>query len=234
MILLLISAFLFSISYVLLLASGVEPALGLSWNVLSSLDINFDLLPASVANTPFIFTASLIDAFVFAIAAVALAAMFLDIIKRVDLRKRYVLSKVKRIKGHVILAPYNQFSENLYKELREVGIRCVFLTDNEMDAQRLYRRNDLVLIGDPRSVEVFSIANIHSAKYVIACSNDDLQNALIIVTAKSASAKTKIISRVTSMENIPKLGTAGAYRMVLAEVTAGQEMGEEIVRRIST
>ncbi len=234
MLLLLISATLWTVSYGLLIIAGVAPLIALVWNVLSSLDINFDLLPAAVANTAPILAASLIDAFVFAIAAVALAALFLDTIKRVDFRRRHVVSKVKRLKGHVILAPYNQFAENICKELSAAGIKCVFLTADEMEAHRLYRKNELVLIGDPKAVDIFRMANIENAKYVIACSNDDLQNALIVVTAKSASAKTKIISRVTAMENIAKLGTAGAFRMIMTEVAAGQEIGEELVRRTAT
>lgn len=234
MMLLLISATMWVISYALLIAAGVEPGIALVWNVLSSLDINFDLLPATVANTAPILAASLIDAFVFAVAAVALAAIFLDTIKKVDIKRRQVVSKVRRLKGHVIIAPYNQFAENISKELRASGVKCVFLTTEDMEAQRLYRRNELVLVGDPKAADVFQIANIANAKYVIACSNDDLQNALIVVTAKSASAKTKIISRVTTMENISKLGTAGAYRMIMTEVAAGQEIGEELVRRTAT
>ena len=234
LVLLLVSASLFIISYLLVIASGVGPLLALSWNVLSSLDINFDLLPASVANTPFILAASLIDAFVFAIAAVALAALFLDVIKKVDIRKSRMISKMKRMRNHVILAPYNQFAENMFKELTAAGVKCVYLTDNEMEAQRLYRKNEPVLIGDPTAVDAYKIANIENAKYVIACSNDDMQNALIIVTAKSASAKTKIVSRVTSLENISKLGSTGAYRMIMSEVAAGQEIGEELVRRTAT
>ncbi len=59
-----------------------------------------------------------------------------------------------------------------------------------------------------------------------------MQNALISVTAKSANARAKIISRVTDYDNISKIKSAGAFRMIMPEITTGTEIGKEIVKKV--
>lgn len=233
LVLLAICAMLFAVSFGMLVAAGIAPGIALIWNVLTTLDVNFDLLPASVAtNNVFVFAASLLDAFIFALLAVALAALFFDVITRINIRRRIYLSKARKLSDHVIIVPFNNFAHALASELQERGQKRVTIAKTEEDLNRLYRSGELALIGDPETVGIFEVANIARAKYVVACSDSDIENALITVTAKSAAGRTRIISRVASMENIPKLGNAGAYRMVMPEVAAGEELGTELVNRI--
>ena len=42
-------------------------------------------------------------------------------------------------------------------------------------------------MGDLRSIETFEIAGIDRARCVVACGKDDIQNALVSITAKTAN-----------------------------------------------
>lgn len=233
LVLLAICSLLFFVSFGMLIAAGIAPGIALIWNVLTTLDVNFDLLPASVAtNNVFVFSASLLDAFIFALLAVALAALFFDTIKRINIRRRIHLSKARKLSDHVIIVPFNNFARAMAAELQEKGQKRVTIAKTEEDLNRLYRLGELALIGDPETVGIYEVASVSRAKYVIACSDSDIENALITVTARSAGGRTRIISRVSSMENIQKLGNAGAYRMIMPEVSAGEELGEELVKRV--
>ncbi|MFI5412730.1 MAG: potassium channel family protein [Candidatus Micrarchaeales archaeon] len=227
-----LASLLFVVTYLMLIASGVDPFIALIWNVLASLDVNFALLPSTLISKPFVLLASFLDAFIFALFAVALAAIFFDFIKQINIKKRFVISKIRKVKQHIIIVPFNNFALSLAKELKAAGQTCVIITENETDSHRVYRQNDLAIVGDPKNIEAYNIAGIGRAKYVIACADEDLQNALISVTAKSANARAKIISRVTDYDNISKLKSAGAFRMIMPEVTAGTELGGEIIKRI--
>ncbi len=222
---------LFIISFALLIVSGIDPRLAFVWNVLSSLDINFNFLPATAASQPLVLLASLLDAFTFAVVAVALATMFFDGIKQLNLTKRVVLSRVRRIKQHIIMVPYNSFAQSLSKELEANGQKIVIITDSEAEARKLYKRGELAIVADPKDIESFKAAGIERARYVVACSDEDIQNALIIITAKTANSRAKIISRANDFDNVPRLRTAGAYRMIMPEVSTGIEIGEEIIKR---
>jgi voltage-gated potassium channel len=231
-VLLTIAGLIFAVSFLLLVAAGVNPFIAMIWNVLASLDVGYAIIPQNFVSTPLVLFANLLDSFTFALIAVVLAAFFFDFIKQINIRKRFVMSRVSRMKNHIIIVPYNNFAMSLHKELKDAGEKCVIITEKESDAHRIYRQNDLAVVGDPKRVEAFTIAGIGRAKYVIACADEDLQNAMITVTAKSANARAKIISRVNNIESISKLGSAGAFRMIMPEITTGTEIGDEIVKRV--
>ena len=226
-----ICAALFVLAFGLVVVGGIDPGIGLIWNVLSALDVNFALLPASVSTSnPYVFAASLIDAFIFALLAVVLAALFFDAIKRFNVRERLLTSRIRKLRDHVIIVPFNNFAQSLAAELAQMGQKRVTIAKSESDLGKIYRLGELGLVGDPETVEIFEIANAPESRYIVTCSENDIENALITVTAKTASAHSKIVSRVSSIENISKLGSAGAYRMVMPEVTAGEELGEQLVK----
>ncbi len=231
-VLLAVALVLFALSYLMLVLSGANPFIALIWDLLSSFDVGLSILPAAVSAQPLAFIASLLDAFIFALMTVVIAAMFFNFIKQINLTKRIVLSRIKSIKQHIIIVPYNQFAYSLNKELKSIGEKTVIVTTSELEARKLYRRGDLAIVADPKNMETFFASGIGRSKFVIACDDDDVQNALISITAKSANPKAKIISRIANLDNIGKLKNAGALRMIMPEVSTGVEIGNEIAKRI--
>jgi voltage-gated potassium channel len=227
-----IAAVLFFVSFVMLVFAGVNPAIALVWNVMASLDVVFDILPPALVSQNLVLAATLLDAFVFALLAVVLATTFFEIIKQINLQKRFVMAKIRNMKQHIIIVPYNSFAYSLNKELKTLGQKTVLITDNEAEAHRLYRRGELVVVANLKSIETFKIANIATAKYTVACSEDDIENALICMTAKTASPRSRIIARVSDFDDIAKLNRAGAFRLIMPEVTAGNDIGEELIKRV--
>ena len=212
--------------------SGINLPTAIIWNILSALSINYGVLPQAVVATTPILIATLIDTFVFALLTVALATMFFEFIKSFSFRRKLAAGKIKGMKDHVIISPENEFAHALSKELKAQGIPHVIVTDKEEEARRLYRVNELALVGDPRSVEVYINANIQKAKCVVACSDDDTMNALIAITAKDVNPAIKIISKTTNMEDMAKIGKAGSSRIIMPEIMAGNELGEVLLKVI--
>jgi len=233
LILLSLAAVLFLASYAMLIISGVSPSVAFVWNKLSALDVGFDVLPQALLPQPLVLLANLLDAFIFALLTVVLAAAFFGFIRRINISRRFMLSKIRHLKQHIIIVPYNNFSNSIARELRTSGEKIVMVTDKEEEARRLYRRGELVIVADPKNIETFHVAGINTAKYVIACSDDDIQNALISITAKSANPRAKIVSRVCDLDNIARIRQAGAYRMIMPEVVSGTEIGDIIIKKLA-
>jgi voltage-gated potassium channel len=227
-----IALLLVAVSVLLTVYAGINPIIAVIWNVLSALSINYEMLPQNATATPLILTATAIDAFVFALFAVVLATMFLDFIRSFDFKRRLVAKKIRKLKNHVILAPDNPFARALAKELDISGIPHVTISEKEEEAHRLYRINELALVGDPKDVEAYLNANVAQAMAVVACGEDDTVNALISITAKDVSPGIKIIARTSSVDDLPRLGKAGCSRMIMPEVSAGEELGKEIARHV--
>ena len=227
-----VAMIMFAISVILTILAGIDPGIALIWNVLASLYISYNLIPNSMLANPLIFTSSLLDALVFALFAVFLATWFIDIIRSINITEYLILSKVKRLKGHVIVAPFNEFSRVLAEELLKGGFKFVVIANNEVEAARLYGRKMLAVVGEVRTEDSFKAAGIDRASYLIACDDDDVKNALIAISARDANPNVKVISRVIEEENLQKLDKAGASWVVIPGVTAGKRMGDEIVKRM--
>lgn len=222
----------FVVSVILTLFAGIPLKVAIIDNVLDSLQVSYNLIQFSLASTPLILFSKLLDAAIFPILTVILASWFFDFIANINLRERMSLSRINRLEKHVIVVPYNSFAQSLLQEFRKSGIKTVTIVENKKDLAKLYREDELAVVGDIRSVETFEIAGIEKARCVVACAKEDIHNALISITAKTANPHVKIISRANKEENLTRLVSAGAHELVMAENTAGKDMGDEIAKRV--
>lgn len=227
-------AFFFAVATLTTIAAGVDLKIAVLWNVLSALNVDLPIIPYNaMAQSDAILFANTIDTFIFAMLTVILASWFFNFIRTFSLRRGIIISKVKKLREHVILVPYNSFSVAMSRQIAAAGMKRVTIVENEREADQLYAQNELSVIGDRRTVEAYQAAQIDKASYLMICGEDDVENALVAVTAKSTNPRIRIIARVKTEEDIPKVGRAGVYRMILPEVTAGNRIGEELVKRFS-
>ncbi len=218
---------------VLLILAGVAPVVAVSQNLLEALHINYLLIPMSLLDNPLVLAADMLNAIVFVLFTVALAAWFYSLIGSFSVREHVVLSKIRKMKDHVIVVPYNGFSKLLLEELRRNRIAAVTITTDKRQLPHLYDAGELALHGSPKYAEAFETAQIDRARFVLACSDADMQNALIAITAKTANSGIGVIARVSSEEAMPKLSIAGAYKLIMPEIVAGESIGNEIAKRVS-
>ena len=232
-IILIAAVLLYSIAVVLTVAEGVDFKTSAVWNLLSALYIYYNLIPTGIADSPLVFTAALLDAFVFALLAVFLAGWFINLIRSINLSERLAMSKIKKLRNHIIIVPYNNFAKALTEELSRDKIKFVVIAEKADQAARLYSKGMLAITGSIKKKEVLELAGIGKASYVIACDDHDVENALIAITSKDVNPGIKIISRVKEEDNMKKIGDAGATLIVVPDITAGTSIGEEIVRRVA-
>ena len=228
----LIAVLFFAVSVSLTVYAGVGVGIALVWNVLASLYIYYDLIPVSIVDTAPILLASLLDAFVFALFAVFLATWFTELIRSINISEYFSMARVRKLRGHVIVVPFNNFSKTLVDELQGAGVKFVVMVDSEAQASRLYARKILSVVGTERGEDSFRNAGIERAAYVVACGDNDVDNALVSISAKDANPNINVISRVIEEENIPKLDKAGASWVIIPNITAGASVGNEIVKRV--
>ncbi|MGC8495866.1 MAG: potassium channel family protein [Candidatus Micrarchaeia archaeon] len=228
-----IAIIMFGAAVLLTIASGIGLKVALLQNTLGSLEIDYSLVNFNAAESTLMLVAAFLDTIVFALITVVFASMFFSFITKINIREGIAISRIKKLKNHVIIIPYNTFALEVAKGLSGKGKHVVLAASTRKEFDFLYRQGFLSVIGDPKDVELFESANIKEASHVIACSENDMINTLITITAKSANQHAKIVARVSSESSISKLGMAGAYRMIMPEITAGELIGEEISRRVA-
>ncbi len=229
-ILAILSTTLFIIAVTLTSITGVPFIQSVVWNSLSAFDIIYYTLPIKYASTPLIFLASMLDVFVFALMAVWLAGMFFGLIKGMDIQKRTINSKIKKLDSHIIITPFNHFADQLIKRLDGTKLKYVVITKNEKTAELLLKEGVLTVVNEPSSADTFKDAGIARAKFVVVCSEDDIENIMISMTAKSINKEIHIISRIADVNNILHMHLAGAYKMVAPEEVSGNRLAEEIIK----
>lgn len=223
---------LFLAALILSVAAGVSPQEALVENALDSVQVSYTLVQFSSAENLLFLVSKVLNSVIFPILTVILAVWFFDFINNVNFREGLVLAKIKNLQNHVIVVPYNSFAKSFLQELKDSGIKAVTIVENKKELVHLYKENELAIEGDPRSVKIFETAGIDNARCVVACSKDDIQNALASITAKTARPDVEVFVKANKEENIDRLERAGAYKTILAESTAGKEVGEEIAKRV--
>ena len=227
-----IAALLFAASIALTLLAGIDLKTSLLQNVFGSLEISYAIISFNTAENALVLASAFVDTIVFALITVVFASLFFSTITRLNIRERRALIKAKRLRHHSIVAPFNSFATEVAATLKSNGKKVVVICATRQDFEHAYHKGFTPIVGDIRSIDLFKAANIDYADNVIVCDDNDINNTLITMTAKTANPRIKIISRVGSENNIPKLGTAGAYRMIMPEITAGEAVGEELVKHL--
>lgn len=130
--------------------------------------------------------------------------------------------KVKAMQGHVIICGT---SATLHELLRQMEHRdhAWVIVRTEAEAGKLEADGFHAHIDDYTSAAAMRKAGIETAGCVIACSDNDAENAFITLTAKNLRKSVPVIVRLTRMEHREKLKAAGADEIVVpAELAAMQ------------
>ncbi|MCL4381347.1 MAG: NAD-binding protein [Candidatus Marsarchaeota archaeon] len=222
---------LFFVSLALSLFAGLDIYRAVVWNILTSLDISLEL-PVKFFETPYLIFATAINMVVFAGLTVVLATVFFNFLKNIDLKRSYMLLRINKLKGHTIVVPYNNDSKVLLQELDEAKQKYVIIGDTPKEMRELYKQKRMFVAGLLNSDEVFNVAGIKKAKYLVAYSYKDLENILTIITAKTINPDIKIISRVNDEDNIPQISRTNVNKIIIPDIAAGEKIGEEIINKI--
>ncbi len=224
---------LYVLSIVIAIAAGGGVVASIIDYTLGAFQIDFSMMGFVAASNPLILLSKFLNASIFPILTAVLAAGFFDFIGSINMRERIAMARIRRLRNHVVVAPYNNFSRTLLAELRKANKPTVVITENRRDLNRIYREGELAMYGDIRLLSTFRTANIGSAECMVACSDNDVQNALISITARSANPHIKVFGKANRRENSAGLRKAGISNALTIEDTAGEEIAEIVSRKVS-
>jgi len=232
-ILIVASVILFAVAILLDVAAGMDLSTALIWDILSVMYITYyDLPQNNIQASPFILVASILNVLIFSMLTIWLTALFFGLVKSISLRDRIIKSRIKKMNSHVILMPFNSFANTLMRNMENAHIAHVVISEKEADVDEIYKRGFTAIAGRVGSTEALMNAGIKRAKYVIACSESDIENMYIAMSAKAAIGSVRVISRLANTEDISKLGRIGIYKLVMPESASGTEIANELLKRV--
>lgn len=130
--------------------------------------------------------------------------------------------KVRAMTGHTIICGCSHTLHELLLQMEHRDHAWVIVR-NDHEAKRLEADGYHAHIDDYTTEAAMKRAGIDTAGCVIACGDNDAENAFIVLTAKHLRKDIPVIARLTRTENREKLKAAGADTIVApAELAALQ------------
>ncbi|WP_419942693.1 potassium channel family protein [Candidatus Palauibacter sp.] len=147
-------------------------------------------------------------------------------------RKRRTMTRIERIKDHVILCGAGRTGLHAIKRFVARGDPYVAI---ESDPQQVARARqldpDLLIIeDDATSDEALVAAGITRARGLIAALSADTDNAFVCLAARELNPDLTIVGRARSERSVGKLKKAGADRVVTPNATGGIQMASLVLR----
>ena len=157
--------------------------------------------------------------------------IFYQLLGGVDVRYFVSKQRIRRQSKHVIITPMNGMALELAKKIREQNIGVVLIDEDRQHVRNALAKGYMTVRGDPAREETLRQAKISSASELFALYEDDVKNTFVALASRAANRRVRIVSRIKSIENIPKIERAGAKRIILPEAVVGTEIGNFLVSR---
>jgi len=142
-------------------------------------------------------------------------------------RRRHVID---RISDHYIICGFGRVGRQVADEFKDAGVPYVILDFNPEVLEIARQEGVPYLDGSGTKDEDLEAAGLERAKGLVACSDSDVDNLYITVSARSARPEIQIVSRASTEDAASKMLRAGADRVVQPYSSAGQEMAKLMLK----
>lgn len=148
---------------------------------------------------------------------------------RTYLRERMAM-RIRKKRGHVIVAGYGCYGQAVVEELLGAGETVVVIDENPELAAVLESRNLAYVIASASSDEGLAEAGIEGASAIVAATPSDAENVFITLAAKELHPQIRVHARFESESAARRLTRAGADQVVSPFQMGGSRTAAAILR----
>lgn len=150
-------------------------------------------------------------------------------------RKRRNMDKqIRHMEDHYVICGFGRVGHQVAQVFETWQIPFVVIDPKKESLDELEARGVPVLMGDATDDAVLSAAGIDRAKGLIACSDSDVANVYITLSARQLNANLNIVARAGLQETEKKLLMAGANRVISPYFISGVRMAAMATRPVTT
>ncbi|EQD36492.1 voltage-gated potassium channel [mine drainage metagenome] len=154
------------------------------------------------------------------VLAVALSAIILPVLQR-RLESLLMPNRVIRPRhNHFLIAGNSSLARNTYRELNARKQKVTFIVSEPFEIAGEGKLD--IVIGDPTDTEVLRSVQAGSAKALLALSDDDSENAFVVLAAKELEAPVKTVAVVHNSKNLSRLRRVHPDILLAPQVMGGR------------
>jgi len=145
-------------------------------------------------------------------------------------QQRRLERQIARMNNHYIVCGYGMVGRHVVRELVNEKQPFVIIDNDASMIERARADGYAAVLGDATEERVLQQAGIERAGGLLATTDSDATNVLIILTARSLKDTLQIVARASSETTEPKMLKAGADRVLSPAVIGGQRMAALVLR----
>ncbi|MHB8513683.1 MAG: potassium channel family protein [Actinomycetota bacterium] len=126
------------------------------------------------------------------------------------MRTRRTVRMASELKHHVIVVGFGRAGQAVVRALVKRGKQCVVIDINPEHEPTITAAGAMQIIGNATNHEDLARAGIERADALVAAADQDSENLVIVLTARSTRADLRIISRVNQASWLHRIKQAGA------------------------
>jgi voltage-gated potassium channel len=139
-------------------------------------------------------------------------------------RKKRMDKEIAALRGHFIICGFGRVGHEVAQAFRSSGLRFVVIDTKALTLEELEPSRIPAIIGDATSDETLLRAGIRMARGLVACSDSDVANVYVTLSARALNPKLFIVARAGTRDTEGKLAIAGANRVISPYFIAGRRM----------
>jgi voltage-gated potassium channel len=148
--------------------------------------------------------------------------------------RRRMDQHIQDLKNHYIIAGFGRVGHQVAEDFHDAGLSYVVIDTKPETVNELQPKGVPHIVGDPTLDEVLEEAGILRAKGLVACSDSDVSNVYVTLSARALNAKLYIVARASQRETEKKLKMAGADRVVSPYFISGRRMAAMVTRPVTS
>ena len=137
---------------------------------------------------------------------------------------------IERLSDHYIICGYGRVGRQIADEFRDAGVSFVVLDFNPAVLEIAREQGVPYVEGSGTKDDDLAATGLARARGLVACSDSDVDNLYITVSARAERADLLIVSRASTEDAGTKMLRAGADRVVQPYTSAGQEMAKLVLK----
>jgi len=149
-------------------------------------------------------------------------------------KRKRMDKKIKDLKDHHIICGFGRVGHRVAEVFAASRTTFVVIDSKKETLDELEGRGIPSIIGDATSDSVLLEAGIQTAKGLVACSDSDVANVYVTLSARVLSPNLNIVARAAFKDTEKKLLMAGANRVISPYFISGNRMAALAMRPITS